>query len=293
MSFFRRTRLFIILIGIIILVASIGFSLRDREELTTAEEFLKDTTGWLQNIVHRPAQFTSNIFSNIDEIRNVYEENQLLKERLADNKSLLYEIQELKQDNEELRSTLDKTESITDYEPIQASVIARSPERWFKEVTINKGKQHGLEVNMAVITGEGMIGKVQSTSEFTSTVQLLSGFDRSNRISVTVSQEENENETGFVIGYDEDREALMLKLNSYDSEIEDGSLVVSSGMGGVFPRGLEIGTIEEVQPDQYGLTQMAYVTPAANLEDMDHVIIVNRTVVQPEESADTTEEDEQ
>ncbi|SDK40791.1 rod shape-determining protein MreC [Sediminibacillus albus] len=283
MSFFRRTRLFIILIGFIVLVAFIGFSLRDRDDLTTAEEFLKDSVGWLQGIVHRPAQFTSNIFSNIDDIKNTYEENQLLKQRLAENKSLLYEIQELKQDNEELRSILEKAESISDYEPIQASVRSQSPEPFFKEVTINKGKQDGVRANMAVITGEGMIGKIQSAAEFSSTVQLLRGFDGSNRISVTVSQEDKEDEAGFIIGYDEEKEALMLKLNSYDSEIEDGALVVSSGMGGVFPRGLEIGTIEEVTPDKYGLTQMAYVTPAADVDSMDHVIVVNLLADQQEE----------
>ncbi|QTM99957.1 rod shape-determining protein MreC [Sediminibacillus dalangtanensis] len=275
MSFFRRTRLFIILIGFIVLVALIGFSLSDRSNLTVGEEFLKDTVGWLQGVVHRPAEFTSSIFSNIDEIKHTYEENQLLKERLADHKSLLYEIQELKQDNEELRQILDKTESISDYEPIQASVRSQSPEPFFKEVTINKGEQDGVKKNMAVITGQGMVGKIQSAAEFSSTVQLLRGFDGSNRISVTVSQEDKEDESGFIIGYDEEKEALMLKLNSYESEVEEGALVVSSGMGGVFIRGLEIGTVEEVTPDKYGLTQMAYVTPAADVDNMDHVIVVN------------------
>ncbi|WP_226036537.1 rod shape-determining protein MreC [Aquibacillus saliphilus] len=283
MYFFRKKRLFVILIGFIILVGLIGLTLRDREELSTVEEFLQDTVGWLQNVVHIPVEFSTSLISNIEDMKNVYEENQVLKSRLGQYKNLLYEVQELKQDNEELRNVLDKTESITDYQPIQASVIARSPEPAFHQVKISKGKQHGVESNMAVITGNGMIGKVQSAAQFTSTVLLLSGFDRSNRISVDVAIEDKKNVSGFIVGFDEESESLLLELNTYDVKLDGGELVVSSGMGGVFPRSLEIGTIEEVTPDKYGLTQIAHVTPSANLSNSDHVIVVNRLALQPED----------
>lgn len=278
-SFFRNKRLILILFSFILLVALIGFSMRDRDNLTFPEEFLKDTIGWVQTAFHTPVQFVTGIFDNIEDIKETYQQNEMLKSRLADFKGLLYEVQGLRKENEELRSLLDKKESIRDYEPIQASVIARSPEpHWFEQLTINKGQRHGVKPDMAVITGEGLIGKVQTTSAITSTVRLLTGFDRSTRIHAMVPKN---NVYGLIEGAQDEEERLMLKHIPYDAEIEKGQKVVSSGMGGVFPRDLLIGEIEEVVVDEYGLTQTAYINPAANLYDINHVSVVNRQITSP------------
>lgn len=279
MSFFRRKRLFSILLALIVLVGLIGFSLIDRDDRSTMEEFIQDSVGWVQQIVLTPINYVSDIVSNIDDMRNIYHENQVLKENLAQYQQVLYEVQELRLDNEKLMNILDKTDSIRDYDPIQATVIARSPEQWFKLVTIDKGKQDGVEADMAVITAEGMIGKIQSASQFTSTVLLLNGFDRSNRIAVNVDLIDSDEEIrGHILGYNEERDQLVLEFTEYYDEIPEGEIVFSSGLGGVFPQGLEIGWIEEVTTDQYGLTQIAYVQPSASMEDIRHVIVVDRSL---------------
>ncbi|MBP1968800.1 rod shape-determining protein MreC [Virgibacillus natechei] len=279
MSFFRKRQLFILLIGFIVLVSLIGFSLREREDLSTVEKFINDTVGWAQTVIYTPVNFVTNVFTNIDDVRNTYNENQLLKEQLSEYKSLIYEVQEIKEENEELRNTLDVTDSIRDYDPIQATVISRSPERWVEQITIDKGQQDGVARNMAVITAEGMVGKIQSTNEFTSTVQLLSGFDQLNRISATISREEEQDINGMIEGFDEETDSLLFRIiEESDDELEEGELVVSSGMGGVFPAGLPIGTVKDVVPDQYGLTRTALVEPAANMYDINQVIVVDRAL---------------
>jgi len=293
MSFFHKRRFFILLIGIIILIALIGYSLSDRENLTTPEQFIQDTVGWAQNVFHTPVKFFTDIFGNIDDLKNTYQENQLLKEKIAQNKSLVYEVQELKEDNESLRKTLDKTESITDFTPIQATVISRSPERWVEQIRINKGSQQGIEPNMAVITADGMIGKIQTVSKLTSTVQLLTGFDEFNRISATISREKGKDIFGLIEEFDEKSQLLSFKIiEESDKDLEEGELVVSSGMGGVFPAGLLIGKVKEVVPDQYGLTRTALVEPAANMYEINHVIIVDRQLAKGEESSEAQEGDE-
>lgn len=293
MPIFRKKRLFILLIGIIILVAMIGFSLRDRDNLSTPEQFLKDTVGWAQNIIHTPVNYVTTIFTNIDDIKNTYSENQLLREKLAQYKSLAYEVQELKKDNTELRETLKKTESIQDYNPIQATVMSRSPERWIEQVTINKGKQDGVKENMAVITAEGMVGKIQTVSQFTSTVKLLTGFDQFNRISATISQEDSKDIFGLIEEFDDESNNLLFKIiEESNKDIKKGELVVSSGMGGVFPAGLPIGTVEEVKPDQYGLTRTALIEPAADMYEISNVIVVDRALTEDKTPNDTEEDNE-
>lgn len=293
MSFFHKRRFFILLIGIIVLIALIGYSLSDRDNLTTPEQFIQDTVGWAQNVFHTPVKFFTDIFGNIEDLKNTYKENQLLKEKIAQNKGLVYEVQELKEDNKSLRKTLDKTEAITDFDPIQATVISRSPERWVEQIRINKGSQQGIEPNMAVITADGMIGKIQNVSKLTSTVQLLTGFDEFNRISAKISREKGKNIIGLIEEFDEKSQLLSFKIiEESDKDLEKGELVVSSGMGGVFPEGLLIGKVKEVVPDQYGLTRTALVEPAANMYEINHVIVVDRQLAKGEESSDMQEGDE-
>jgi len=293
MSLFRKKRLFILLIGIIILVVLIGYSLRDRDRLTTAEQFVSDTVGWAQSIIYTPVNFFTDLFTNIGDIKKTYQENQLLKEKVSEYKTLIYEVQELTEENEELRESLKVTDSIRDYNSIQATVISRSPERWIDQVTINKGKQAGVKKNMAVITAEGMVGKIQSTSKFTSTVQLLTGFDQNSRISASISRKKGEDIVGLIEEYDEENHSLMFKIiDESDKDLKEDELVVSSGLGGVFPAGLPIGKVKEVIPDQYGLTQTALIEPSADMYDIDHVIVVDRTLEGADDMMDDEEEGE-
>ncbi|MYL50191.1 rod shape-determining protein MreC [Halobacillus litoralis] len=284
-SLFRRKRLMIVLVGFIVLVALIGFSIRDRDSLSTPEKFLHDSVGWMQTIFHKPVSLVDNTIENIQDMFGVYEQNEVLKARLSEYKGVIQENQSLRSEIEDLQETLDKSDSLSDYSPVQATVIARSSDRWFEQMTINKGEEHGVEKDMAVMTSDGLIGKIKSVGAFHSTVQLLSGFDRSNKISAWVVREDQDEAFGLIEGYDDETGRLLLEEIKLDEELKPGDTVISSGLGGVFPSNLRIGTVEEVVNDQFGLTQTAYVEPFADLFDINHVMVVDRTVetVDPED----------
>lgn len=288
-SFFKRRKLILILISMVFLVALIGFSIRERENKTLPEQLILDTAGWIQSIFHAPVSMIENFFNHLHDLKNTYEQNELLKSRLSEYKNLLYEVQALEKENEELRAIIDKEKSLRDYRTIHAEVIARTREAWFRQVTINKGSQHGVQANMAVITADGMIGKIQSTTPFTSRVQLLSGFDRNNKISAVISDQENV--FGLIEGYDEEKKMLLFQSILEESEITEGQLVVSSGMGGVFPSGLVIGTVESVETDSFGLTRIAYVKPAADLSNLNHVMVIDREEFSPALDEEEMEEE--
>ncbi|MED5076476.1 rod shape-determining protein MreC [Geobacillus stearothermophilus] len=275
-QFFGNKRLIFLLVSIVILVMLIGFSLRSREQLTWPEQFVKDTVGFVQLLFGKPAQVVAGFLENVSDLRHTYEENQLLKARLEEYAALQAEVESLRQENERLRALLDKKESLRDFVPIQATVIGRNPDRWRETVIVNKGAQHGVKKDMAVITPAGLVGKVQHASQFTSTVQLLSALDQNNRISAYVQG--NENVFGLIEGYDSKRRELILGEIPIDAKVKKKQKVLTSGLGGVFPKGLPIGEVTEVKPDQYGLTQVIYVKPFANLYDVDDVMIVKRTI---------------
>jgi rod shape-determining protein MreC len=150
---------------------------------------------------------------------------------------------------------------------------------------------------MAVVTAQGLIGKVKSISQFTSTVQLLSATDLKNRISAevqpVVNKDKDEDDTtssdkvmGLIEGYDKDKGALLLRRIESDAKLVEGQKVITSGKGEVFPEGILIGEIIKIEPDTYGLEQMAYVKPSANFYDIDRVWVAKRVA----ESEDPVEE---
>ncbi|WP_369404914.1 rod shape-determining protein MreC [Piscibacillus salipiscarius] len=229
-------------------------------------------------------------FDNIDEVQNVFKQNQVLKEELQDYKTLAFQVNELEKENKELRSLIEIEKAISDYTPIKATVISRSPEQWFEQVKINRGRMHGVEPNMAVSTASGMVGKVIGASQMTSTVQLLSGFDEDNRISAVVDG--NEEVFGLVEGYDDETGTLIFRDMTDSGQLEVGQTIISSGMGGVFPRGLLIGEVSSVELDQYGLTKIAHIKPAADLVDINHVMVIDRDIYSPAIDKEKAEEEE-
>ncbi|WP_449620022.1 rod shape-determining protein MreC [Robertmurraya sp. Marseille-Q9965] len=291
-QFFLNKRLILLLVSIIILVALIGFSLREREELTVPEQFLKDATGWIQNVVSRPQSYVTGIFENIKDLQNTYSENKELKSRLDGLAKLESDVQQLKKENTELREILDKKDSLSAYSPIQATVIGRNPDRWHEIIIINKGKTNGIEQNMAVVSSNGfIIGKVKSTQQFTSTIQLLTAMDPTNRISAEIQG--TDSYFGTIEGYDVERELLELKRIPYDAKIEKDQTVVTSGLGGIFPKGLPIGKVVDTEPDEFGLNQTAYVKPGANFYDIQNVMVVKRDMMQPNLSDMVDDEEEE
>ncbi len=127
---------------------------------------------------------------------------------------------------------------------------------------------------MAVISSAGLIGKVKSVNEFSSTVELISTNNTKNRISTVIQGKQDIN--GWIEGYDSDKKEILVKRIPNDLKVEKGSKVITSGLGGVFPKGLVVGEVKEVKPDQYGLTQTAHVKPAADFYHLEHVMVIDR-----------------
>ncbi|KMK74666.1 rod shape-determining protein MreC [Alkalihalobacillus pseudalcaliphilus] len=277
-SFFSNKKLIVLLVSIIILVALIGFSLGDRERITGPEKVMRDTVGWVQSIFSKPAHAVAGFFENVGDIKNTYDENKVLKARLEEYAKITVERNLLENENKTLREMLELEESLHDYLLRPAVVIHRYPDRWQEHIGLNRGEQHGVERNMAVIDSKGgLIGKVQSVSEFSSYIQLLTDQDRTNRVSAQIQSEEPQ--IGFVEDYDEEQGFLIMRKIDIDAEIELETMVATSGLGDVYPAGLEIGQVVHVEPDEYGLSQNVYIQPTADFSALDYVYIVERTSV--------------
>ncbi|AJH78986.1 MULTISPECIES: rod shape-determining protein MreC [Heyndrickxia] len=274
-QFFLNKRLIVLLISVILLVAMIGFSIRERDRISKPEQFVRDIVGLGQSVIAKPANALAGFFDNIEDLKNTYTENKKLKSHLEQLTSLEAQNHELKKENENLRSIIKEKNSLGDSESIQAQVIARNPDNWYEQVVIDKGEVNGVAKNMAVVTSGGFLGKVTQVDKFYSTVELLSSPDETNRVSAKV-QNAKKDAYGLIEGYDKKTKMLLLKQLDFNIKVKKGDHVVTSGLSGMFPSGLLIGDIEKVTPDENGLTQTAYVKPAANFYDVREVLVINR-----------------
>ncbi|TKI56436.1 rod shape-determining protein MreC [Brevibacillus antibioticus] len=283
MSFFGNKRLIIVLVGLVLLISVVGFTSRERVSLTWPEMFFKDTFSVVQGFFYRPAQAVSGFFQEIEEAYGVYEENKALKAGLDQYASLSAELHTLKAENDRLREMLQAKDSLKSYRLRYAEVVARNPDTWNNVITIDKGMKHGIKKDMAVITAKGMIGRVQSVANFSATVELLTSYERRDHISADILTQQVVNGnavfrpiSGVIEEYDAQKRLLVMRKIPWGQAIKKDQQVISSGLGGVVPRNLPIGYIVRVEPDDYGLTQTAYIQPSADFSQLNEVMVVER-----------------
>ena len=186
-------------------------------------------------------------------------------------------INNLKEDIKELEKLNNITLSISDFEMINATVISRNRDYWFNTLTLNKGKSDGIDIDMAVIDSDGLIGRVSMVTNNTSVVKLITTNDVKSKISAVIHTT-NDDIYGIINGYDNDNGLLSLII--MENEIIDkNSLVETTGMGGVFPRGILIGKVYDTIKKEDGITNVVRVKLNSNIKGERYVSVLSRKKV--------------
>jgi rod shape-determining protein MreC len=208
-------------------------------------------------------------------------------EGLVPKRELLRQNEQLRHDNQELQLRLAQDAQIwtenarlrgevgwtqqTRWRVRLASVIVRDPANWWRSLEIDLGSRDGLRANLAVVTSDGLVGRVQSVGERRSQVVLLG--DPNLRVSAMVTT----GETGIITaGPSGPQEEGMIELDllSGAGGARPGQNVVTWGEGGVFPPGIPIGKVVDIRPKEYGLSTEARVKLAANMGALEEVWVI-------------------
>ena len=160
--------------------------------------------------------------------------------------------------------------SLATFNRINATIIERNREYWFNNITINKGSNDGINLDMAVIDTNGLIGRISSVSDNMSVVKLITTNDTKNKISAVI----NNKVYGIINGYDNKNNYLELIITEL-TEIKEGSIVETTGMGGVFPSGILIGKVHDVVKKD-DITRVARVIPSGNINGEKYVSVLQR-----------------
>jgi rod shape-determining protein MreC len=162
-----------------------------------------------------------------------------------------------------------------EYQLTSAKVIYRSFDTFNHALVINQGSDDGVKVNQAVITTKGLIGKIVEVSKNSSIVRLLTTQDVQNKVSVKIQLSPSATAEAILERYDPNRGAYILQLLDTNSAVLKDMTVITSGLGGVFPAGLLVGQVNEVEQLVNAIGMKIYVTPAAEFRSFDYVFIVD------------------
>lgn len=263
----------LVVVGILVVVTTI--SVKENRKLNFFEKAIKDSTTFVTSTIYKPIGFIKDKIKENNEKNKIYKEYKKLKDK-AD-KSKVYEarIKELESEIDNLKKSLDINQTITDYKKINASVVNRNVGSWYNTVNINKGSKSGIKEGYAVITSEGLIGKVVSVSNFTSTVKLLSTDEVINKISVKI-EVDDKSIYGLLSSYNKKNNTYLVEGISDNTEIKNGSKVVTTGLTDAFPSGILIGEVKSVTKDRYFLAKAVEVTPSVDFGDIDIVTVLDR-----------------
>ena len=212
-----------------------------------------------------------NFFEKYVLINRVYEENEQLKEENANLKQQIADIYSYKLENEQLKDYLQIKELNSEFEIEAASVIGNDPLDSFGTFTINKGSLYGIETGDVVITKDGLVGIVSQVNAISARVSTI--LDPSIQVGAIVS------ETGDVgiiknTSSHATNERTLLTMLSRDTQTALDNLVVTSGMGGVFPKGIIIGSVESTSLDANGLSINAVIKPSVDIRNIKNVIVI-------------------
>lgn len=268
-----------IIILIILILIIFSFTLKADRKLNPVESFLKDGLVYTEKVVTYPFNYISNKISEYKKLKSVNKDNAVLETSIDRVSSIESENIELRRQLDELKKELNIDYTLVDYEYLNATVVSRNVGFWYNTITIDKGSYNGVEKDMVVINSKGLIGRIIRTSAFTSDVRLITTSDTNNKISVHISNGDNDL-YGLINNYNYSDNLLEVEGISNTKDVTIGDYVYTSGLGGIFPSGILIGTVSEISTDSYDLAKIIKVVPSADFTDINYVSILKRKSVE-------------
>ena len=227
------------------------------------------------SVVSSPVSGLSNVMGNLTA------DSETLSDLKAENEDLKAQVARLTEYEDEANTLTDLLQLRNQYnlDSTAARVIARSTDSWNSTITIDKGTTSGIQTGMPVMTSTGVVGQVSECGPTTATVRLIT--DESSGVSAKVQSSGAQGQLqGSADG------TLHLNLIRTDQQVSAGDSVVTSGLGGVYPKGLPVGTVTNVTKSSGSLYYDITVEPLASVDSMEEVLVVTSLTSDQQATAD-------
>lgn len=213
---------------------------------------------------------TLDFFLNFSEIKAQNKEL-ISKNQELENKLITYS--DLKEENDRLRQILNFTEERDNYNYIACDIIGYSGGNFLDGYIVNKGKNANIQKGMIVIAAQGLVGQVTSVGENWSIVQSLVNEN----IAVSVMVESTRDATGYLKGFKDSQNRNLTKVYDLpmDSEVKEGDVIMTSGVGMIYPKEIKIGEVISVEEDKVKVMKSAVVKPYVDFNKLEELFIVS------------------
>ncbi|MBI1911823.1 MAG: rod shape-determining protein MreC [Deltaproteobacteria bacterium] len=269
-GFFKKHQL--IIISIFLALFSLHLALTDKKEVARGyvlKEILSITVTPVQRFALGAQNIVKGVWDGYINLVWVNKENESLNKTIL---ALREENNRLKEDvnlNSRLREILEFKEAMP-FKTVAAGIVSYNMERWTRVVTLDKGKDAGIGKDMAVIGPTGVIGKVLDANSHTSRVLLITDL-RSN-IDILVQRSRIK---GVIEG--NGTSGLVLKYIRQVDDVKIGDQVLTSGLAGIFPKGLIVGEVSNIEKGTDNFFKHIEVRPSADMQKIEEVLVVTDT----------------
>lgn len=258
-----------VIITIIILIMLVIFSNMDSKNISIIENVvstivmpIENSLTYLKNKINNNEKF----FENINELKT---ENQALKQKNSELEQQLREYEIIKNENEQLKQELNLAEKYEQYTTVPGTVIARDISNYSKTLVINIGSNNGIKEKMTVIADEGLVGYVISVTNNTSKIQTI--IDSASATSCLAS---STRDTMICKGTIENKSVLSASNIETNARIIQGDSVETSGLGGIYLKGIHVGKVKKVNEGSNKTDSYATIEAAVDFEKIETVLVI-------------------
>jgi rod shape-determining protein MreC len=214
--------------------------------------------------------FFGGLFGGLGELRRASVENQQLRAQVEQMQGELRDTRQKAAQADRLEKLLNLTQQ-SSYQTVTAQVIARDPSMWFDSISIDKGRWAGVEINMPVVTSDGIVGRVVSTGPLNAQVMLVT--DEKSGAGAIVGQLGTSNAAGSIKGMGENG-LLDMRYVSGLEKVQMGDTVYTTGQDGIYPAGLTVGQVVELHAGSATQPQVIHIRPSAGLDRLKEVTVL-------------------
>ena len=222
---------------------------------------------FVQSPVTTVTSAVSGYFGSIASLRSAQDENSALKQRIQELEVELKAKEDLSAENARLAQLLELKEK-SKYKVLTARIIGRDPSVFFDSSIINRGSLDGVKLNMPVVTNGGLLGRVTAVGPLTSQVDLITR-DKSG-VGAVIGEISGSNALGVVVGSSK-RDVLEMRYVSGSVEVEVGQIVYTTGQDGIYPAGLKVGEIIQIESGSATTPHKIVIRPSAGIDTMQEV----------------------
>ncbi|MCG8401460.1 MAG: rod shape-determining protein MreC [Firmicutes bacterium] len=254
---------------IVVILTGLHYSAGAIDRFTPLGSAVRDVMAPVQRVLMLVGREIYDFASAPARLIGLSERNQILEQRNRELESQLLQFKEFEEENYRLKNMLEfKTGMDPQLDTEVAAVTGRDHGNWFGSIMINKGANKGIRRDMAVITPAGLVGKVFRVSRHTAEVLLIT--DPRSGVGSLVQETRAH---GILEGVPGGGLLRMVNIPT-DQAPAPGDNVITSGLGSVFPKGIPLGTVQEVQKEQSGLFKMAVVDPYVDFSRLEEVLVI-------------------